>query len=611
MTPDFNLLITLDALLEEGSVAGAARRLGLSASAMSRALARLRETTGDPLLVRAGRGLIPTPRAQILRDEVARLVQETRAVLRPQQEVDPASLERTFRLRSSDGFVEAVGPALLARLAVEAPGVRLHFLAKPDKESGPLRRGELDFETGVIGTTTAPELRTQALFQDHFVAVVHPDHPLCDGTLTVARYAAARHVLVSRRGQPHSPIDEILAGQGRRRTITTLVPGFATALALVRESNLVATVPHLHCASLLGDLVTLPLPFALPGIRVALLWHPSQDADPGHRWLRALIRDTCARPPLSHRGHRHPLIRVRQRPAPSQAPCGPGARTRDQKRLSPPRHTDMPVAWAQAVDPSPCRTGITAPQSGADHIAGKKILLPASAFFIRSYNCVQNAYTRSASQMHPTRQKLLDTGLAIATEKGLRGLTVRELAAAAEVNLGSFVYHFGNRDAFIDELVELWYAPLYDELKSVAAKGSYSSAIAMFEATMEALIGLVARQRGFINHLFGDALAGEGAAQRFLLSLPRRHPLLLIEQVRMAQAEGSLVAGHPLQLMIFIMGSVGLPLVIAGSGRQLGWLPEEAAPFLSQIDNPEAARQRLVWALRGLRPTDMKEGEAV
>ncbi|MNR17009.1 hypothetical protein D3C85_1336450 [compost metagenome] len=152
--------------------------------------------------------------------------------------------------------------------------------------------------------------------------------------------------------------------------------------------------------------------------------------------------------------------------------------------------------------------------------------------------------------------------------------------------------------------MELWYAPLYDELKTVAAKGTYPCALATFEATMEALIGLVARQRGFINHLFGDALAGEGAAQRFLLSLPRRHPLLLIEQVRTAQAEGSLVAGHPLQLMIFIMGSVGLPLVIAGSGRQLGWLPPEAAPFLSQIDNPEAARQRLAWALRGLRRTE-------
>jgi hypothetical protein len=98
--------------------------------------------------------------------------------------------------------------------------------------------------------------------------------------------------------------------------------------------------------------------------------------------------------------------------------------------------------------------------------------------------------------------------------------------------------------------------------------------------------------------------------QRFLLSLPRRHPLLLIEQVRNAhQAEGSLVAGHPLQLMIFIMGSVGLPLVIAGGGRQLGWLPEKAAPFLSQIDNPEAARQRLVWALRGLRIKKEKRHE--
>ena len=100
--------------------------------------------------------------------------------------------------------------------------------------------------------------------------------------------------------------------------------------------------------------------------------------------------------------------------------------------------------------------------------------------------------------MHPTRQKLLDTGLAIAADKGLRGLTVRELAAAAEVNLGTFVYHFGNRDAFIDELVELWYAPLYDELKTVAAKGTYPCALATFEATMEALIGLVARQRSFM-----------------------------------------------------------------------------------------------------------------
>lgn len=296
-TPDFNLLLTLDALLDEGSVAGAARRLKLSPSAMSRALARLRDTTGDPLLVRAGRGLVPTPRALALRERVSQLVQEAEAVLRPQQEIDPAHLVRTFRLRSSDGFVESVGAALLARLAAEAPGVRLHFMAKPDKESQPLRSGELDFETGVIGTNTAPELRTQALFQDRFVAVVRPGHPLCEGPLTAARYAAARHVLVSRRGQEHGPVDEALAALTLERAIATLVPGFATALALVRGSDLVATVPALHCASLHADLVTLPLPFTLPGITLALLWHPRLDADPAHRWLRTIIRETCARAP--------------------------------------------------------------------------------------------------------------------------------------------------------------------------------------------------------------------------------------------------------------------------------------------------------------------------
>ncbi|MGL6442861.1 LysR substrate-binding domain-containing protein, partial [Aeromonas hydrophila] len=242
-------------------------------------------------------GLVPTPRALLLREQVGRLVQEAEEVLRPRLEVDPTRLERTFTLRASEGLVELFGAALLSRLAAEAPGVRLHFLTKPDKESGPLRSGELDFETGVISATTAPELRTQALFQDHFVAVVRPGHPLSDGPLTASRYAEARHVLVSRRGQPHSPVDEALAKLGLTRTVATLVPGFATALALVRGSDLVATVPEHHCAALLGDLVVRPLPFTLPGIRVALLWHPRLDADPAHRWLRTLIRDICAQNP--------------------------------------------------------------------------------------------------------------------------------------------------------------------------------------------------------------------------------------------------------------------------------------------------------------------------
>src|SRR5664279_5339126 len=119
--PDLNLLVTLDVLLAEGSVARAAKRLRLSPSAMSRALARLRETTGDPLLVRSGRALVPTPRALELRDSVSQLVRDAEAVLVPQAEPDLKRLVRTFTLRTSDGFVENFGPAILARVRAEAP----------------------------------------------------------------------------------------------------------------------------------------------------------------------------------------------------------------------------------------------------------------------------------------------------------------------------------------------------------------------------------------------------------------------------------------------------------------------------------------------------------
>ena len=162
-TPDLNLLVTLDVLLAEGSVARAARRLRLSPSAMSRALARLRETTGDPLLVRAGRGLVPTPRALELRERVGQLVQDAEAVLRPAETLDLKQLVRTFTLRTSEGFVENFGPDLIARVGEEAPGVRLRFVQKPDKDSAPLRDGTVDLETGVVGKTTGPEVRAQAL----------------------------------------------------------------------------------------------------------------------------------------------------------------------------------------------------------------------------------------------------------------------------------------------------------------------------------------------------------------------------------------------------------------------------------------------------------------
>lgn len=296
-TPDFNLLAVLDVLLAEGSVAGAARRLRLSPSAMSRALARLRETTGDPLLVRAGRGLVPTPRAIELREQVGRLVQDAQAVLRPAEKLELAQLVRTFTLRTREGFVENFGPALMARTGREAPGVRLCFVQKLDKDSTPLRDGTVDLETGVIGKATAPELRVQALFRDRFIGAVRLGHPLGEGEITPARYAAARHIAVSRRGLGAEPVDEALAPLGLQREVAAIVGGFSAALALARESDLVASVPERHTGKLRAGMLSFPLPVATPDITVSLMWHPRLDADPAHRWLRACVREVCAGQP--------------------------------------------------------------------------------------------------------------------------------------------------------------------------------------------------------------------------------------------------------------------------------------------------------------------------
>ena len=291
--PDLNLLLTLDVLLAEASVARAARRLSLSPSAMSRALARLREATGDPLLVRAGRGLVPTPRALELAGRVGGLVREAQAVLSPGEALDLARLKRTFTLRSRDGFVENFGPPLLARVGKEAPGVRLSFIDKPDKDSAPLRDGSIDLETGVVGGTSGPELRTQALFRDRFIGLVRSGHPLSRGRMTPSRYAAGQHIAVSRRGLDKGPIDEALAHLGLARQVAAIVADFSAALALARETELIASVPERHTEKLRTRMHSFPLPVALPEFTISLLWHPRMDADPAHRWLRSCVREVC------------------------------------------------------------------------------------------------------------------------------------------------------------------------------------------------------------------------------------------------------------------------------------------------------------------------------
>jgi DNA-binding transcriptional LysR family regulator len=293
-TPDLNLLITLDAVLSEGSVARAARRLRLSPSAMSRALARLRVTTGDPLLVRAGRSLVPTPRALELRERVSQLVQDAEAVLRPAENLDLAQLARTFTLRTSDGFLENFGPSLVVRASQEAPGVRLRFVQKVDKDRAPLRDGAVDLETGVVDETTGPEVRTRSLFRDRYIGAVRLQHPLSRGKITPTRYASGKHILVSRQGLDKGPLDEAFERAGLEREIVTIVGGFSAALTIARATDLIATVPERHTANLRGGMCSFPLPVPTQEFTISMLWHPRLHADPAHQWLRRLVLDTCA-----------------------------------------------------------------------------------------------------------------------------------------------------------------------------------------------------------------------------------------------------------------------------------------------------------------------------
>ena len=299
---DLNLLMALDALLAEGTVAGAARRLGLSASAMSRTLARLRAATGDPLLVRAGRGMVATPRADELRERVHDLAQETQAVLRPAvASLDLTELKRAFTIRSNEGFLEVFAARLVAAVTAAAPKVRLQFTPKPDKDVGALREGLVDLEIGVLGES-GPEVRLQALFRDHFVGVVRRGHALLEqGKITPERYAAFGHVVTSRRGLASGPVDEALAGLGLMRTVVAVVPSFRAALAVAATSDLVALVSSSFFNATQESQLdpgaarvrSFPLPVRTEAITVSQMWHPRVDADPAHRWLRGLVLATC------------------------------------------------------------------------------------------------------------------------------------------------------------------------------------------------------------------------------------------------------------------------------------------------------------------------------
>ncbi|GAA2074941.1 LysR family transcriptional regulator [Streptomyces albiaxialis] len=292
---DLNLLTALDALLAEGSVTGAAERLHLSTPAMSRTLTRIRKALGDPVLVRSGRGMVPTPRALELREEVREVVERATAVFTSESPLELATLERTFTLLADDSLLTSIGMRLLERVRREAPGVSLRLVPEgPGDETG-LREGRADLDIGVVHTP-APGTRVEYVFTDDNVGVVRAGHPLLDGGITPERYAAAEHVTTSRRGRLYGPIDERLEERGLRRRVAASVPTFTAALLVVAETDLVARTGRRLAAwqrERLG-LVAFEIPLDLPDLPIAQAWHPRDEKDPAHMWLRRCVREIAA-----------------------------------------------------------------------------------------------------------------------------------------------------------------------------------------------------------------------------------------------------------------------------------------------------------------------------
>ncbi|GHE13601.1 LysR family transcriptional regulator [Streptomyces alanosinicus] len=289
---DLNLLTALDALLEEGSVTGAAERMRTSTPTMSRTLARLRRAFGDPLLVRAGRQMVPTPRALAVREQVRSLVEQANGMFAETGAPDLTSLKTTFTVQANDMVIGALAQPLLSTIHRQAPNVTVRFVPEDSGDSTPkLREGATDLVLSVADFASA-EVNSERLMVDRVRAVVRAGHPLLRGEVTRERFAAAQHISVSRRGRLAGPIDDHLAEYGLHRQVVSVVPSWVASWHMLARSDLVGLAAERlsrEAVSLL-DLRTLRIPLQLPPIVVAQSWHIRHQADPTHTWFRHCVR---------------------------------------------------------------------------------------------------------------------------------------------------------------------------------------------------------------------------------------------------------------------------------------------------------------------------------
>jgi DNA-binding transcriptional LysR family regulator len=309
---DLGMLVHLDALLQESSVSGAAKRVGLSTPAMSHSLARIRERLGDPILVRAGRGMLLTPRAESLKARVHTLVAEARQALEPERPFEPEALDRTFVVHASDYVLTVLGARIDASLRVEAPNACLRFAPNTVDDAASLRDGGSDLAIGIYGDLPQ-EMRSRVLLTDRFVAVVRRGHPVVGKRLTLEQYVRLPHVQIAPRGLPGGYIDDELRARGHVRRVARAIPYFVTALQLAAQTDYVLTVSEriakLHASTL--DLMVHEVPMDLRPYALSLVWHPRFDGDAAHRFLR----DAIARAAAEVAGDKHVAARTRLDPS--------------------------------------------------------------------------------------------------------------------------------------------------------------------------------------------------------------------------------------------------------------------------------------------------------
>lgn len=285
---DLRLLVALDALLQTESVTKAAERLQLSPSAMSRTLHRIRDKLGDPILARAGRGMVVTPRGIELRERVHVLVREAQVLLSAGEDGDAHGVGKNFALIVDDGYASVLAPYLASHDRAQA----FDFLPESHGDCKALSEGTADLKIGRVHSSS-PELRVENLTYSRFVGVAAIGHRLLNGSISIEEFARASHIDIMKGDGAASAIEAALAGHDLRRKVAVTTPHYTSALSMIGQTELVAVVPEIlvKSGSLMAGLGSFDLPVQVAPFAVRMVWHPRSDADPAHTWLRSCIRD--------------------------------------------------------------------------------------------------------------------------------------------------------------------------------------------------------------------------------------------------------------------------------------------------------------------------------